>query len=156
MEVSHTVDDITVINDAYNANPDSMRAALKTLADFGHRRAGRGRTIAVLGEMRELGHASQDEHDAIGRLVVRLDVSQLVVVGEEAKPMHLGASLEGSWDKESVYVPDVDAAIAYLRGALRPGDVVLVKASRAAGLERVAAALTADDDADESTREADA
>jgi UDP-N-acetylmuramoyl-tripeptide--D-alanyl-D-alanine ligase len=157
MEVSNTADGVTIINDAYNANPDSMRAALKTLADFGRRR-GSGRTIAVLGEMRELGESSQEEHDAVGRLAVRLDVSQLVVVGEEAKPMHLGASLEGSWNEESVHVPDVDAAVAFLRGALRPGDVVLVKASRAAGLERVAAALTADDadGAGPGTREADA
>ncbi len=156
MEVSSTADGITIINDAYNANPDSMRAALKTLADFGRRR-GTGRTVAVLGEMRELGASSQEEHDAVGRLAVRLDVSQLVVVGEEAKPIHLGASLEGSWNEESVHVPDVDAAVAFLRGALRPGDIVLVKASRAAGLERVAAALTAGDADREGpgTREAD-
>jgi UDP-N-acetylmuramoyl-tripeptide--D-alanyl-D-alanine ligase len=156
MEVSSRSDGITIINDAYNANPDSMRAALKTLADFGRRR-GHGRTIAVLGEMLELGESSSQEHDAVGRLAVRLDVSQLVVVGEGAKPMHLGASLEGSWNDESVHVPDVDAAVAFLRGALRPGDIVLVKASRAAGLERVAAALTADDpDAGgPETREAD-
>ena len=73
--------------------------------------------------------------------------------------MHLGASLEGSWDKESVCVPDIDSAIAYLQGALHPGDVVLVKASRAAGLERVAAALMADggqqDGGTGETREAD-
>jgi UDP-N-acetylmuramoyl-tripeptide--D-alanyl-D-alanine ligase len=78
------------------------------------------------------------------------------VVGEEAKPMHLGASREGSGNEHSVHVPDVDAAVAFLRGALRPGDVVLVKASRAAGLERVAAALTADDAEGPGTREADA
>ena len=141
MEISQTAGGVTLINDAYNANPDSMRAALRALADLGHRRGGSGRTFAVLGEMRELGAASPDEHDAIGRLAVRLDVSQLVVVGEEARPIHLGASLEGSWDEESVCVPDVEAAVSFLRGALRPGDVVLVKASRAAGLERVAFAL---------------
>jgi UDP-N-acetylmuramoyl-tripeptide--D-alanyl-D-alanine ligase len=156
MEVSSRSDGVTIINDAYNANPDSMRAALKTLADFGRRR-GTGRTIAVLGEMLELGESSSQEHDAVGRLAVRLDVSQLVVVGQGAKPMHLGASLEGSWNDESVHVPDVDAAVAFLRGALRPGDIVLVKASRAAGLERVAAALTADgpDAVGPETREAD-
>jgi UDP-N-acetylmuramoyl-tripeptide--D-alanyl-D-alanine ligase len=156
MEVSSTAEGITIINDAYNANPDSMRAALKTLADFGRRR-GTARTVAVLGEMRELGESSQEEHDAVGRLAVRLDVAQLVVVGEEAKPIHLGAGLEGSRNEESVHVPDVDAAVAFLRGALRPGDIVLVKASRAAGLERVAAALTAGDEDREGpgTREAD-
>jgi UDP-N-acetylmuramoyl-tripeptide--D-alanyl-D-alanine ligase len=65
----------------------------------------------------------------------------LVVVGEGARPIHLGASLEGSWGDESVYVPDLDAALEFLAGDLAAGDVVLVKASRAAGLERVAAAL---------------
>jgi UDP-N-acetylmuramoyl-tripeptide--D-alanyl-D-alanine ligase len=138
MEVSDRPDGVTVVNDAYNANPDSMRAALKTLAVIG---AGKRRTVAVLGEMLELGEATREEHDAVGRLAVRLDVSRLVVVGEGAKPIHLGASLEGSWAGESVFVPDIDAARQFLADDLRPGDVVLVKASRAAGLERVAAAL---------------
>jgi UDP-N-acetylmuramoyl-tripeptide--D-alanyl-D-alanine ligase len=139
MEVSTNRAGVTVINDSYNANPDSMRAALKTLAELGHRR--RGRTIAVLGEMLELGAASRDEHDAIGRLAVRLDIAQVVVVGEGARPLHLGASLEGSWNGESVWVPDVDAAIRFVTGVAAPGDIVLVKASRAAGLEKVAEAL---------------
>jgi UDP-N-acetylmuramoyl-tripeptide--D-alanyl-D-alanine ligase len=138
MEISDRADGVTVINDAYNANPDSMRAALKTLAAIG---GGRRRTVAVLGEMLELGDSSRDEHDAIGRLAVRLDVSRLVVVGEGAKPIHLGACLEGSWAEESVFVPDIDAALEFLDRDLAGGDVVLVKASRAAGLERVAAAM---------------
>ena len=104
-----------------------------------------GRTIAVLGEMRELGESSRDEHDAVGRLAVRLDIAQLLVVGEGARAIHLGACLEGSWAEESVFVPDVDAATAWLREHVRPGDVVLVKASRAAALERVAAALLEED-----------
>ena len=137
MEVVERADGVVVINDAYNANPDSMRAALKALVDL----AGGRRTWAVLGEMRELGDDAALEHDAIGRLAVRLDVSRLVVVGEGAKPTHLGASLEGSWGDESVHVPDVAAALALLEDELAPGDVVLVKASRAAGLERVAEAL---------------
>jgi UDP-N-acetylmuramoyl-tripeptide--D-alanyl-D-alanine ligase len=98
----------------------------------------------VLGEMRELGPAAGQEHDAIGRLAVRLDVSRLLAVGEGARAVHLGATHEGSWGDESAWVPDVDAAVAVLRAELRPGDVVLVKASRAAGLERVAEALLAD------------
>jgi UDP-N-acetylmuramoyl-tripeptide--D-alanyl-D-alanine ligase len=144
MEVRRTASGVTVINDAYNANPDSMRAALKALVGIAHRQGSGARTFAVLGEMKELGDASREEHDAIGRLAVRLDVSQLIVVGEEARPMHLGASLEGSWDNESVCVPDPAAALALLEGALREGDVVLVKASRAAGLERVALGLLDD------------
>jgi UDP-N-acetylmuramoyl-tripeptide--D-alanyl-D-alanine ligase len=140
MEVIERPDGVTVVNDAYNANPDSVRAALKALVAM----AGGRRTWAVLGEMRELGDASAEEHDAVGRLAVRLDVSRLVVVGEGARPMHLGATLEGSWGEESVYLPDVGQAVALLRRELRAGDVVLVKASRAAGLEQVADALLAD------------
>lgn len=137
MEVRVAPAGFTVINDAYNANPESMRAALKSLAAMA---AGR-RTWAVLGEMRELGDASLEEHDAIGRLAVRLDISRLVCVGEGTRVMHLGASSEGSWGEESIHVPDVDAAIVLLREQVQPDDVVLVKASRSIGLERVAEAL---------------
>ncbi len=141
MEHRERDDGVLVINDAYNANPDSMRAALKTLAAIARGRGPGTRSVAVLGEMRELGESSREEHDAVGRLAVRLDISQLVVVGEPARPIHLGACLEGSWGEESVFVPDNDAALAWLHGHLQPGDVVLVKASRAAALERVAEAL---------------
>jgi UDP-N-acetylmuramoyl-tripeptide--D-alanyl-D-alanine ligase len=94
--------------------------------------------------MRELGASSQEEHDAVGRLVVRLDINQLLVVGEPAKPLHLGACLEGSWGEESVFVADNEAATAWLRQHLAPGDVVLFKASNAAQLGRVAEAVLAD------------
>lgn len=141
MEVHERADGVTVINDAYNANPDSMRAALKALAAIGRGRGPSARTIAVLGEMRELGESSREEHDAIGRLAVRLDIHRLLVVGEAARAMHLGAYLEGSWGEESVFVADNDAAVAWLREHVRPGDVVLVKASRGARLDQVAAAL---------------
>jgi len=138
-------DGVVIVNDAYNASPDAMRAALRTLAVLGQA-PGAGRTVAVLGEMRELGDTAREEHDAVGRLAVRLDISQLVVVGEQARPLHLGACLEGSWDGESVLVADTAAAIDFLRTDLAPGDIVLIKASRAAGLERVAAALLTDDE----------
>lgn len=137
MEVTTRVDGLVVINDAYNASPESMRAALKSLKNIA---AGR-RSWAVLGEMLELGDSSSAEHDAIGRLVVRLDVQRLVVVGEGAKSMHLAAGLEGSWGQESVFVPDAASAITLLRAEVRPDDVVLVKASRAAGLDHVAEQL---------------
>ncbi|WP_329319164.1 UDP-N-acetylmuramoyl-tripeptide--D-alanyl-D-alanine ligase [Streptomyces sp. NBC_01262] len=138
MEVTERPDGVTVVNDAYNANPDSMRAALRALAAMG-----RGhRTWAVLGEMAELGGESLAEHDAVGRLAVRLNVSKLVAVGGPAAAwLQMGAYNEGSWGEESVHVSDAEAAIDLLRSELRPGDVVLVKASRSAGLERVAAAL---------------
>ena len=144
MELHERPDGVTVINDAYNANPDSMRAALKALAAVGRGRGAGTRTIAVLGEMRELGEASLEEHDSVGRLAVRLDISQLLVVGEPARPLHLGASLEGSWGNESVFVPDAEQALAWLRDNLRPGDVVLFKASRAVQLERLAGDVLAD------------
>ncbi len=144
MEVHDRGDGVTVINDAYNANPDSMKAGLKALAAIGRARGPQARTVAVLGEMRELGESSREEHDAIGRLAVRLDIHQLVVVGEPARPMHLGAYLEGSWGEESVFVRDNDEALAWLREHLGPGDVVLVKASRGARLDEVAAGLLGD------------
>ncbi|MFI5665675.1 UDP-N-acetylmuramoyl-tripeptide--D-alanyl-D-alanine ligase [Streptomyces sp. NPDC051704] len=143
MEVTERADGVTIVNDAYNANPESMRAALRALAAMGGTaRAGGGRTWAVLGPMAELGDASLAEHDAVGRLAVRLNVSKLVAVGgREASWLQLGAYNEGSWGEESVVVSDAQAAIDLLRSELRPGDVVLVKASRSIGLERVALAL---------------
>jgi UDP-N-acetylmuramoyl-tripeptide--D-alanyl-D-alanine ligase len=142
MEVTERADGVTVINDAFNANPDSVRAALKALVAIGRARG--ARTWAVLGEMLELGDTSADEHDAIGRLVVRLDVNRLVVVGAGAKPIHLGASLEGSWGNESAFVDTIPEALELLRTELRAGDVVLVKSSKAAKLRSLADALLED------------
>jgi UDP-N-acetylmuramoyl-tripeptide--D-alanyl-D-alanine ligase len=131
MQKSVRADGVTIINDAYNASPDSMTAALQTLAQLG--RMG-SRTVAVLGHMAELGDLSVSEHDAIGRLVVRLNISQLVVVGDEAKLIHMAASQEGSWDGESQFFSTIDEALEYLRGILSPGDTVLVKSSKSANL----------------------
>ncbi len=144
MEVSTRPDGVTVVNDAYNANPDSMRAALNALVAI----AGARRSWAVLGEMRELGESSAAEHDAMGRLVADMDITRLVVVGDGARATHAGALAARAWDDEPVFVRDVAAAADLLRRELRADDVVLVKASRAAGLERVAAALTSDSDPD--------
>jgi UDP-N-acetylmuramoyl-tripeptide--D-alanyl-D-alanine ligase len=143
MEVTERPDGVTVVNDAYNANPESMRAALRALVAMGETaRAKGGRTWAVLGQMAELGDEALAEHDAVGRLAVRLNVGKLVAVGgQEARWLQLGAYNEGSWGEESVHVSDAEAAIDLLRSELRPGDVVLVKASRSVGLEKVAEAL---------------
>ena len=130
MEVTERPDGVTVVNDAYNANPESMRAALKALVAMGRGR----RTWAVLGEMLELGADSVAEHDAIGRMAVRLDVSRLVAVGTGARALHTGAVMEGSWGEESVHVPDLETAYELLQRELREGDVVLLKSSRDAGL----------------------
>jgi UDP-N-acetylmuramoyl-tripeptide--D-alanyl-D-alanine ligase len=151
MAVTTRPDGVTVVNDAYNANPDSMRAGLAALAWMA--RAGgtasdqrRRRSFAVLGEMGELGDDAISEHDRIGRLAVRLDVSRLVVVGtgRAMSAMHHGAVMEGSWGAEATQVDDVNAALALLRDELRPGDVVLVKASKSAGLAALAVSLTED------------
>jgi UDP-N-acetylmuramoyl-tripeptide--D-alanyl-D-alanine ligase len=139
---------VTVIDDTYNANPDSMRAGLQALAWIAHGEStDPRRSWAVLGEMAELGEDAVTEHDRIGRLAVRLDVSRLVVVGtgRSMSAMHHGAVMEGSWGAETVSVPDADAALALLRDEVRPGDVVLVKASNAAGLGALADALAAED-----------
>lgn len=158
MDVRTRPDGVTVVNDSYNANPDSVRAALKALVSMSRdTREGPVRTSwAVLGEMGELGPDSVREHDAVGRFVVRLQVDRLVVVGatpsaadaardggEPVVAMHRGAVMEGSWGRESLLVPDVAAAVALLSEEVEPGDVVLVKASKAAGLWRVADALLA-------------
>jgi UDP-N-acetylmuramoyl-tripeptide--D-alanyl-D-alanine ligase len=147
MQVATRGDGVTVINDAYNANPDSMTAGLKALAWMARQPGEMRRSWAVLGEMAELGDDAISEHDRIGRLAVRLDVSRLVVVGtgRAMSAMHHGAVMEGSWGSEATMVSDAEAALALLRAQLRAGDVVLVKASNAAGLGALADALVADD-----------
>lgn len=122
---------VTVINDAYNASPDSMAAALKTLVLVAEPH---NRTIAVLGEMAELGEFSGEEHDRIALLVVRLNINELVVVGAGARRLHISAMNEGSWDGESKFFETQDEAYDYLSGLLTAGDIVLVKSSNAANL----------------------
>lgn len=136
MEVSTRDDGVVVINDAYNANPDSMAAGLKALVSMARHGDPARRSWAVLGEMAELGPDAISEHDRIGRMAVRLDVSRLVVVGtgRSQRAMHAGAVMEGSWGSEAELVADTDAAAALLAEQLEPGDVVLVKASQSAGL----------------------
>jgi UDP-N-acetylmuramoyl-tripeptide--D-alanyl-D-alanine ligase len=147
MQVATRRDGVTVINDAYNANPDSMQAGLKALAAIASKSGEKRRSWAVLGEMAELGDDAISEHDRIGRLAVRLDVSRLIVVGtgRAMSAMHHGAVMEGSWGAESTMVADADAALALLRAELQAGDVVLVKASNAAGLGVLAEILVAED-----------
>jgi UDP-N-acetylmuramoyl-tripeptide--D-alanyl-D-alanine ligase len=131
MQLLERNDGVTIINDAYNASPDSTKAALQTLAQLG--KSGR-RTIAILGEMAELGDAAREQHDAIGRIVVRLNIDQLIVVGQAAKLIHMGAEQEGSWAGESKFFESIDEALAYVHGMLMAGDLVLVKSSKSANL----------------------
>ena len=140
MEVARRPDGVTVVNDAYNANPESMRAALAALAGLpGERR------IAVLGGMAELGPGAPAEHDRLGRDAAAAGVDLVVAVGADAVGIADGAVAAGRRaGEESVHVPDRTAARELLDGVLRPGDVVLVKASRSYGLERLAADLLGD------------
>ena len=141
MEVTDRPDGVTVINDAYNANPESMRAGLDALVAVAGRHR---RSFAVLGGMAELGDDSEQEHRSVGQAVARLGIARLIAVGEAARPLADGADLEGSWAGRSGWVPDADAALELIRRELAPGDVVLVKASRSVGLEVLADALTDD------------
>lgn len=127
-------DRVRIINDAYNASPDSMAAALRTLAQI---TGPDERTVAVLGAMTELGESAGEEHDRIGLLAVRLNIQRIVVVGPEARRLYLSAVGEGSWDSEAVHLPDQDAAFEYLRTELRDGDRVLVKSSNSVGLRHL-------------------
>jgi UDP-N-acetylmuramoyl-tripeptide--D-alanyl-D-alanine ligase len=120
-----------LINDAYNANPVSMRAALAYLAE----RAGDRRRVAILGDMAELGRTAPAYHREVGEAAAALGIDELLAVGELARG-YLDAGAPGRW------VANVHEAVRVLDDVVRPGDAVLVKASRAIGLEAVAAALT--------------
>jgi UDP-N-acetylmuramoyl-tripeptide--D-alanyl-D-alanine ligase len=136
MELHELPGGVLLLNDAYNANPESTRAALDAIATIGADPAVR-RTLAVLGVMRELGDASEASHRGVGDYAAGR-VDQLLVVGEEARPVHVAFAEAGG---ASVFVEDNAAAIAWLREHVGEGDAVLVKASRGARLDEVAAAL---------------
>jgi UDP-N-acetylmuramoyl-tripeptide--D-alanyl-D-alanine ligase len=144
MEVHRRGDGVTVINDAYNANPESVQAALQALSHL----ARDGRAFAILGHMAELGAISRASHEDVGEFAARAGVSGLIAVSEEAAPMLAGAQRVRSWTGEALAVPDGAAALDALANQLKPGDVVLVKASRAAHLESVAAVLALGDPPD--------
>lgn len=133
MERTERADGVTIINDAYNANPESMRAALRTLADLGRGR----RTWAVLGAMLELGEDSIREHTAVGTQVVRLNINRLVVVGREARPLYVSAVQEGSWGDECIFAETAEEAYELLDAELQPGDLVLFKSSNSVGLRHL-------------------
>ena len=151
MEVHQRADGVTVINDAYNANPESVRAAIDALAHLAQGRRG----FAVLGHMAELGDSSRASHEEIGEYAARVDdsgLAGLIAVGDEAAPLLAGARRVPSWPGEGLAVPDGAAALNVLANRLKPTDVVLVKASRAAHLEGVAAELLGADDPKEADR----
>jgi UDP-N-acetylmuramoyl-tripeptide--D-alanyl-D-alanine ligase len=145
MEVHQRADGVTVINDAYNANPESVRAALDALAHLAQSQLAQGgRGFAVLGHMAELGGTSRASHEDVGEYAARVSdsgLAGLIAVGEEAAPILDGARRVPSWTGEAIAVPDGAAAVDLLANRLKPSDVVLVKASRAAHLEGAAADL---------------
>jgi UDP-N-acetylmuramoyl-tripeptide--D-alanyl-D-alanine ligase len=137
MEVFTTSGGAIVVNDAYNANPESMAAGLKAARWM----AREGRLAAVLGHMAELGPISAQEHERLGELIVRVGVDRLITVGEPARVIHRTAVREGQEPEAAAAYETLDGALQDLRGWLRPGDVVLVKGSRVVGLEALAEAL---------------
>ena len=139
MEVTERPDGVIVVNDAYNSSPEAVTAALAAIEVIA---AGR-RAYAVLGRMAELGERSREFHEQAGIAAARTGLAGIIAVGDEAAPILTGAKSEPGYAGELLGVPDDQAAIAALAERLRPGDVVLVKASRAAGLQTVALALTA-------------
>ncbi|MGH3189164.1 MAG: UDP-N-acetylmuramoyl-tripeptide--D-alanyl-D-alanine ligase [Streptosporangiaceae bacterium] len=136
-------DGVTIINDAFNANPESMTGGLRSLACYAEGR----RTIAVLGEMRELGPATQAAHHDIGRLTAELGIDILITVGHG--PIHtLSQAARTSTSPPAIHTAeDPDALLPLLRRLLRPADIVFIKASRSVGLENFATTLTGRDPA---------
>jgi UDP-N-acetylmuramoyl-tripeptide--D-alanyl-D-alanine ligase len=134
MEVRDTPAGVRVVNDAYNANPESVAAALRTARWM----ASDGRLVAVLGPMAELGPIARDEHERVGELAARLRVDRLIAVGPDAEPIVLAGIREGVEPENAVGYDKLDEALADLLGFVRRGDVVLVKGSRIAGLEELA------------------
>jgi len=130
----HTrADGVRILDDAYNASPESMRAAFRALKAV----ADGGRTWAVIGEMLEMGEASIAAHDFLGEDAVRLGIDHLVVVGHGARPAFVSAVREGSWGDEAAFVATIDEARQLIASRVAPGDTVLVKGSHGTGLWRL-------------------
>jgi UDP-N-acetylmuramoyl-tripeptide--D-alanyl-D-alanine ligase len=142
MELHERADGMLVVNDVYNANPASMAAAIDTLAEIGSRR-GR-RTVAVLGEMREMGDDHVAGHEEVGRAVAAAGIDVLVVVGEAASAIATGARSGASFEGEVILTASREEAISWLRQNALSTDVVLIKASRGAALEEIAEAVLAE------------
>lgn len=137
METFVNTDGVVVVNDAYNANPMSMAAALKTV-----RWMARGsRMAAVLGTMAELGPVSQAEHERVGELAARLGVERVILVGRETEAIASAAIREGVEPEDVALYDDPAEALSDVKGWAKSGDVVLFKGSRVVGLERIAEAM---------------
>ena len=150
MEVRTRADGLVVVNDAYNANPASMTAAIDALVQIASHRP--GRSVAVLGEMLELGDDADEAHREVGQHVAAAGVDRLVVVGEAAAALAEGARATPGWDGDAVVTAGRDEALALVRENVAADDVVLVKASRGAALEVVADGLLDHSDEGNKTR----
>jgi len=139
MQIEVSKKNVTVINDAYNANPESMNSAIRTLKQLGAEK----NTFAILGEMRELGDLSLVKHQEVAALIQKLDIKNTIIIGSGAKPIYDFLSNNG-YKGTLKYVENVENGIAKARELIEPNDVVLVKASRSIGLERVANAIVSD------------
>jgi UDP-N-acetylmuramoyl-tripeptide--D-alanyl-D-alanine ligase len=151
MELTERADGLVVVNDSYNANPDSMKAAIDALTQIGAR--GDRRTVAVLGVMLELGETSPDHHAEVGRYVAAAGIDVLVAVGPEAADIARGARRVAGWRGEIVAAAGREQAGEWLRHNVGDRDVVLVKASRGAALETLADQLLDPDDPRDETEE---
>ena len=129
----------TVIDESDHAARDDVAASLRFLAQFTPEP---GRSIAILGEFDADPADALEEHDYVGRLIVRLNIDQLIAVGHGARHIQSAAGLEGSWDGESVIVDSAEEAYDLVRGNIRENDVVLVKASPRAGLNALVLRLS--------------
>lgn len=134
MALTERADGVRILDDAYNASPESMRAAFRALKAI----ADGGRTWAVIGEMLEMGGASIAAHDFLGEDAVRLGINHLVVVGAGARPAFVSAVREGSWGDEAAFVATIDEARQLVASRVRPGDTVLIKGSHGTGLWELA------------------
>jgi len=139
MELHESARGLVVLNDSYNANPASMRAAVDAVAMIGKRRG--ARTVAVLGEMRELGAETVEAHVEVGEYVAEQGIDTLLAIGDTARSLLDGVARRPGSPTSGVYAADRDAALAWLRENIAPGDVVVVKASRGAELDKLAEVL---------------
>jgi UDP-N-acetylmuramoyl-tripeptide--D-alanyl-D-alanine ligase len=130
---------VVILDDCYNANPSSMHSALATLAAY----HAKGRRIAVLGDMLELGVDSEKLHFEVGNYLMEMGVDELYTFGSMSRHINQGARDKGLPRRSAHHFSDIDLMIAELASALRPGDVVLVKASRGMRLDRVQESLRA-------------
>ena len=150
MELHERADGLVVVNDAYNANPASMAAALDALVAIGGRRG--ARTVAVLGEMLELGEATVDDHEGVGRYAAERGVDVVLTVGDVAAGIGRGAAGVPGWTGVTIPTAGRDEALTWVRENAAAGDVLLVKASRGAALETVAEGLLHALDEEEGSR----